>query len=292
MKKQADGLSYVCICCHRLLFKTNVAEYKANDPDDVVVESIKENKLEYCISMNENKKHYDRFWLCHNCKNNLKNGKMPNMCHANGLGISEIPPELQDLSFLESMMIKKKLIFIKVRTLQASRMLQMVGKIANVPIEDSDMLKSCSFLPRMVNQLGTVNVAFRRTRKGYTYRKPELVRPQKINKALCYLKAKHPSYHKFPIKWLKCPNKYMFANLPLIGKLLEDEENLPTLDDAFDYLRKNSLLTEWLYPLGKRSGECYEKLMNKLIREKTPYGNDSFLHALMDQIRYVSMIYI
>ena len=73
---------------------------------------------------------------------------MPNMCHANGLGISEIPPELQDLSFIESMMIKKKLIFIKVRTLQASRMLQMNGKIANVPIEDSDMLKSCSFLPK------------------------------------------------------------------------------------------------------------------------------------------------
>ena len=164
-------------------------------------------------------------------------------------------------------------------------MLQMNGKVVNVPIEDSDMLKSCSFLPRMGNQLGTVNVAFRRRKKGYTYRKPELVRPAKINAALAYLKAKHPSYHKFPIKWLKCPNKYMFANLPLIGKLLEDEENLPKLDDAFDYLRKNSLLTEWLYPLGKRSEECYEKLMNKLIRKKTPYGNDSFLHGLMDQIR-------
>ena len=183
------------------------------------------------------------------------------------------------------MMIKKKLIFIKVRELHASRMLEMNGKIVNVPIEDTDLLKSCSSLPRMDNQLATVNVAFKRRRKGYTYRKPELIRPKKINEALSYLKAKHPSYKKFPIKWLKCPNKYMFANLPLIGKLLEDEEDLPTLDDAFDYLRKNSLLTEWLYPLGKRSEECYANLMDKLISQKTPYGKDSFLHGLKDQLR-------
>ena len=212
---------------------------------------------------------------------------MPNMCHANGLGISEIPTELQDLSFIELMMIKKKLIFIKIRELHSSRMLEMNGKIANVAIEDTDVLKSCSSLPRMDNQLGTVNVAFRRSRKGYTYRKPELIRPQKINEALAFLKAKHPSYKKFPIKYLKCPNKYMFANLPLIGKLLEDEENLPTLDDAFNFLRKNSLLTECLYPLGKRSEECYSKLMDKLISQKTPYGKNSFLDGLKDQLRCV-----
>ena len=77
----------------------------------------------------------------------------------------------------------------------------------------------------------------------------------------------------------------MFANLPLIGKLLEDEKNLPTLNDAFDYLRKNSLLTEWLYPHGKRTEEYFAKLMDNLIQEKTPQGKDSFLHALLQQLR-------
>ena len=77
----------------------------------------------------------------------------------------------------------------------------------------------------------------------------------------------------------------MFANLPLIGKLLEDEENLPTINDAFDYLRKNSLLTEWLYPQGKRTQQDYGQLMNKLIGEKTPHGKDSFLHGLLQQLR-------
>ena len=125
MKKQAEGLSYICICCHRLLFKTNVAQYKVNDTDDEVVVAIRENELEHCISTDDSKKHNDSFWLCVNCKTNLKDGKMPNMCHANGLRISEIPEELKDLSFIELMMIKKKLIFIKIRELHASRMMQM-----------------------------------------------------------------------------------------------------------------------------------------------------------------------
>ena len=286
IKKQMEGLSYVCICCHRLLFKTNVTQYHMEDPNDEVVIAIKENKLQYCISLDENKKQDQGFWLCYNCKKNLKDGKMPNNCHANGLEISEIPEALKGLTFVESMMIKKKLIFIKIRELTSSRMKQMNGKIVNVPISDTDMLKSCSFLPRMDNQLGTVNVAFKRRRYGYTYRKPELIRPRKINEALAYLKAKHPSYMKFDIKWLDCPNKYMMANLPLIGKLLENEENLPTLDDAFKYLSKNSLLTEWLFPLGKRSEESYGYLLNRLlIRGRTPSGKDSFLHALMDQLK-------
>ena len=61
--------------------------------------------------------------------------------------------------------------------------------------------------------------------------------PEKMKKTNKH-KAKHPSYEEFDIKWLECPNKYMFANLPLIGKLLEDEENLPKTK-AEDSKQKN-----------------------------------------------------
>ena len=166
-------------------------------------------------------------------------------------------------------------------------MKQMSRKIVNVPISDSDLLKSTSFLPRMETQLGTVNVAFKRSKRWYTYRKPELVRPKKIREALSCLKftTKHPSYEKFPMQWLDCPNKYKFVNLPLIGQLLENEENLPSLDDAFNYLKHHSLLTEWLSPLGNRTEESYGYFMDKLVRERTPQGKDSFLHALMEQLK-------
>ena len=203
----------------------------------------------------------------------------------NALGISVFPEELSDLTDLELLMIKKQLVFIKVREKTSSRMKYMSGSVVNVPISDTDLLKSCTYLPRMGNQLGTVNVAFKRRRKGYYYRKPELVRPSKINEALFYLKSKHPSYKEFDIEYIKNPNKYMFCHLPLIGQLLEDEENLSSLDDAYDYLKSSELLTEMLCPLGKRDNESYGILMENLIRERVPQQKDSFIHALKDQIR-------
>ena len=39
-------------------------------------------------------------------------------------------------------------------------------KITNVPIYDSDVLRTACFLPRTDNELGTVNVAFKRYRKS------------------------------------------------------------------------------------------------------------------------------
>ena len=77
----------------------------------------------------------------------------------------------------------------------------------------------------------------------------------------------------------------MFCHLPLIGQLLEDEENLLSLDDAYDYLNSSELLTELLCPLGKRDNESYGILMENLIRERALQNKDSFIHALRDQMR-------
>ena len=131
---------------------------------------------------------------------------------------------------------------------------------------------------------------FHRKKNVYQHRRPELVRPKKVNDALKYLQKHHPSYKDFDVKTLNEDNKFMFANLPLIGQCLEDEEKLLNLDDAFSYLRQNSLLMELLYPHGKRNEENYAKYMDKLVKEKTPQNNDSFIHALLDQMRYVILI--
>ena len=44
-------------------------------------------------------------------KNELK-GKLLNIPYANGLSITELPEELNDLTYLELFMIKKKIIFL------------------------------------------------------------------------------------------------------------------------------------------------------------------------------------
>ena len=94
--KQACGLSYICCSCHRILFKTSVVPFEKDIEDDDVVKGIRKGKLDYCVSTDTDFKCEDRYWLCHNCKNVLKDGKMPNMCHANGLFVKSMPPELQD----------------------------------------------------------------------------------------------------------------------------------------------------------------------------------------------------
>lgn len=119
----------------------------------------------------------------------------------------------------------------------------------------------------------------------FFYRKPELYRPAKVNKALAYLKSKHPSYKNFRIEFLEETNKYMFANLPLIGQLLEDEEGLKNMDDAMGYLRSNSLLMDTLCPFKLKTKKNFEILFENLVQQKTPQNKDSFIHALMDQIR-------
>ena len=112
--KQAHGLSYPCICCHRLLFKSSVTPFEQDDENEVWT-SINDNDLHHCVTIAEEFKCEDRFWLCYNCNNNLKDGKMPNMCHSNALDIQTLPEELSDLTQLELMMIKKRLLFIRVQ---------------------------------------------------------------------------------------------------------------------------------------------------------------------------------
>ena len=77
----------------------------------------------------------------------------------------------------------------------------------------------------------------------------------------------------------------MFCHLPLIGQLLEDEKDLLTLDDAYDFLKTSETLTEWLFPVGRRDTESYANLYEHLIKEKGPQNKDSFIEALMDQMR-------
>ena len=161
----------------------------------------------------------------------------------------------------------------------------MKGTIANVPIEDTDLLKSAATLPRMPDELGTVNVAFHRMKNRFSYRKPELVRPKKVNDALKYLQEHHPSYKQFKVEYLNEKNKFLFASLPLIGPALQDEENLLNLNDAFNYMKQTPFLSDVLNPLIKKTEESYRVFMDTVIQERTPQNKDSFIHALIQQIR-------
>ena len=77
----------------------------------------------------------------------------------------------------------------------------------------------------------------------------------------------------------------MFANLPLIGQCLEDEEKLMNLNDAFNHMKSSPFLSDLLNPQIIKSEENYQAFFDALIDERASQNRDSFIHALLHQIR-------
>lgn len=259
---QESGLDYICICCHTIRFRKTVQEVT----DDMI-------KLlnDQSIPLETKYKFDGKFWIHHNCAKVLKNNKKPNICFNNNLWISPIPEVFQRATEMETLLIKKKIPFIKMREVPSSRMKYMrPNRVVNVIISDSDVVKTVKSLPRSVEELATVNVAVKRQlRRKWCYKGPEIVRPHVINEMLRTLKdvTKHKSYIFFPYELLDTSSKYKFIRLPLAG---EDDvnEKLFSLEQAFEKLIPKILST-----------------LNLKIENVHQQDANCFLETLIDQCR-------
>ena len=72
-------------------------------------------------------------------------------------------------------------------------------RVINVPIGDDDLLKTARSLPRSSDN-GLVPINLKRKMDLKSCYKSELIRPEKIYKALFWLKENHPSYKDIQIK--------------------------------------------------------------------------------------------
>ena len=111
-----DGPRFVCLSCHRALFKKGVKLLKDEDIaklaeklDNSILKIIEFDTPENLIT------HY----LCHNCHNWIRKGKVPCIHISNGLALDVTPEEL-NLTNLEQQLIAKNLIFLKVKKLPRS----------------------------------------------------------------------------------------------------------------------------------------------------------------------------
>ena len=125
-----------------------------------------------------------RFHLCHTCIRYLEKDEMPPMCHKNNLYYKEIPECLQ-LTDIEKQLIVKNLIFIKVRALPKTRMPAINDRVINVPIEDDDIIKEVTSLPRTEKNNGMVTVRLKRKLAMKNFHKEGMIRPEKRVKAQC-----------------------------------------------------------------------------------------------------------
>ena len=135
---------------------------------------------------------------------------MPPMCAKNSLESPNIPKCLRDLTNLEKQLIVKNLIFIKIRKLPKTRMSALNDRVVNVPIEDDNIAKTVSSLPRTDENSGMVNVGLKRKLDMKNTHKFGLINPSRVYKACEYLIKNHPDYRNIKLAsyedWVKrCP---------------------------------------------------------------------------------------
>ena len=112
----ADGPGFVCFSCNRALFKKGVKFMKDEDIAKLVDKLDKKSLKTLGLDSEED---LNNPYLCHNCHNWIRKGRVPNIHVSNGLALDEITEEL-DLTPLEQQLIARNLIFLKVKKLPRS----------------------------------------------------------------------------------------------------------------------------------------------------------------------------
>ena len=225
------GPIFTCICCMRDLFRKTVKKVTAAYIN--FLNSI--GMVKEYLQIDENgdlkndlKVHGDHY-ICQNCCRYLQKEEMPLICAKNGLEYSPIPSCLQ-IENLERQMICKDLVFIKIRKLPSyARMPAINDHVINVPIDDDDIIKTVTSLPRTHLTNGLVTVGLKRDMAIKNFHKLQLIRPDKICEAITYLKDNHPSYANIDVLSLEEWRKQFFAeecdDTEITGENSEDDSS-------------------------------------------------------------------
>ena len=118
-----DGPDYICACCHRLMYRKTVLEFKISKHTKVPEE------FAVCISAK------NKAWICKTCDYALKRGKMPAQAKANKLDLEDIPTELSDLNPLEERLISLRIPFMKMVALPCGKQRAIHGPAVNIPTD-------------------------------------------------------------------------------------------------------------------------------------------------------------
>ena len=199
-KEKQYGPIFTCICCLRDGFKRSVKRITDNylmflHGSEMIRflqinNDSEENDLDNILK--ESLKVFGDSYLCMTCCKSLDKLEMPTICAKNCLEYTPIPTCLK-IPNLERQLICRDLTFIKVRQLRYG-MSANYDRVINVPIDDDDIIKTVSSLPRTEKNHGMVTVGLKRDTSLRTFHKKEMVSPERVYNALIYLKENHPQY--------------------------------------------------------------------------------------------------
>ena len=224
------GLSFVCICCERILFARTVFAVRER-----LLNHLGNNNLSNCVNLDDRYQFLGEFYICKSDYDCLtKKKKMPDHCFLNELQVPNVPPTLQGLHDMELQMLARDLMFVKYRQLPVTRMKAINDRVICVPLEDDDVIKNVNKLPRNKDNNGLVWVIYKRQKNKKSHYLSEMVRPERVYEALQSLVDHHPAYKnievdKFAIldDILDCDDKEVDDN----ESILDSESDLENNDD-------------------------------------------------------------
>ena len=186
-KKCKEFPEYVCTVCHRILFSKSVHILNM-EKYDATNQNVQDAFQHHYKAPNANE------FICHTCHSNLADKdlpKIPAQAVANGLVLDEIPEDLQGLTRLERRCIAGKIPFMNIQSLKKGGQKKISGPCINVP---ASMQPMAELLPRIPEDMKIVLVKLKRKLEYKSYYIFDSIRPDKVMKALQYLKAHHPYY--------------------------------------------------------------------------------------------------
>ena len=143
--KTKQGPDYVCISCHRLMYKQNAVPVKVHKYSKATPALLADVLGTECLYTN-----FDGYqWICCTCNAALTRGNMPAQAIANGLRLSDVPPDLSCLNALEIRLISLRVPFMKMVALPSGKQRCIHGPAVNVP---SKLYSVCTVLPRLPSQ--------------------------------------------------------------------------------------------------------------------------------------------
>ena len=193
-----DGPTYICQCCKRCLFRDGV---KILNPRDIskLAATCKASFLAKIFN-GLNLSHRKNLNVCHNCFTTISvHKRMPRIAEANGLQLDEIPEELI-ITDVEEQLIAKTLVFMKIKYLPKRMVKAMLNRVVNVPLNDEDINKTISKLPRLPDEAKVIAIELKRKIELKSVHAGAYVNPSHIRKALQKLKQlENPFYQNISI---------------------------------------------------------------------------------------------
>ncbi|XP_062584623.1 uncharacterized protein LOC134246317, partial [Saccostrea cucullata] len=199
---------FPCIVCGRIMFRSQVQKFVKN----------KYKKAQVSILLNSlsstNKEH-----ICVLCDKTMKNGKIPAQALANNMNLTTVGAELSELNKLERHLVSPVIPFMKIVNLPKHTQKGIHGPVVSVR---SDIRKVTTTLPRNISDESFIKMKLKRKLSFKGHHLYQEICPNRIFKALDFLKKRNPHFTEIEIK------EDIFES----GEYLGDDENNSALDSS------------------------------------------------------------